>query len=205
MAFSDTGCTVDVVCPGTHPVAKTKAVRHLHEYRALAPLPSFLEAILAAKPDLVIPTDDLSTRHLHELYLIHTRSGGHQVCALIERSLGAGANFTTLSARTKIIHIARNEGIRVPDATVISNIQELRKWGTKNGFPIVLKADGSSGGEGVRIVNTFEEAERAFGILKSPPSLARTAKYNRPRLDIGPAFPPPASLCRKCAIVYSRA
>lgn len=177
IAFSETGCTVDVVCPETHPVAKTKAARHLHRYSALSPLISFLEAIVAAKPDLVIPTDDLSTRHLHDLYLSQKRCGGAEICALIERSLGDAASFATLSARTKIIQTARDEGIRVPDASVISDVNDLREWATKSGFPTVLKADGSSGGEGVRIVSTFEEAERAFHRLKSPPSLAKTTKY----------------------------
>jgi acetyl/propionyl-CoA carboxylase alpha subunit len=44
------------------------------------------------------------------------------------------------------------------------------------GLPTVLKADGTSGGDGVRIVHTLAEAESAFRALVSPPPLARAAK-----------------------------
>jgi formate-dependent phosphoribosylglycinamide formyltransferase (GAR transformylase) len=44
------------------------------------------------------------------------------------------------------------------------------------GFPFVLKADGTSGGYGVRIVHTAEEAEAAFRTLHAPASSARAAK-----------------------------
>jgi hypothetical protein len=40
----------------------------------------------------------------------------------------------------------------------------------------VLKADGTSGGNGVRIAQTFEEAERALRTLQAPPVLARATK-----------------------------
>jgi ATP-grasp domain len=56
---------------------------------------------------------------------------------------------------------------------------------------VVLKADGTSGGDGVRIVRTLEEAERAFSSLQAPPRLLRAAK--RAVLDhdvtlVGPAL-----------------
>src|SRR2546426_8321551 len=41
---------------------------------------------------------------------------------------------------------------------------------------MVLNANGTSGGDGVRIVHTLEQAERAFLELESPPVLARAAK-----------------------------
>jgi len=44
------------------------------------------------------------------------------------------------------------------------------------GFPTVLKANGTSGGEGVRVVHTAQEAERAFRRLQAPPIFARVAK-----------------------------
>jgi hypothetical protein len=44
------------------------------------------------------------------------------------------------------------------------------------GFPAVLKADGTSGGVGVRIVRCPEEAERGFRSLKAPPLAIRAAK-----------------------------
>jgi ATP-grasp domain len=179
LALVEAGCTVDVVCPSAHPVSRTRSVRRLYPYRGLAPLTSFLEAILSAKPDLVIPSDDLSTRHLHAIYARQQRSGTArtEISALIEQSLGDSGSFATLYARTKTMQLAREQGIRVPEGTVVSNLQQLRDWTRKSGFPTVLKTDGSSGGGGVRIVSTWEDAERAYRKLPAPPAFARTAKH----------------------------
>ena len=74
------------------------------------------------------------------------------------------------------IEAARDEGVRVPQTEVISNIEGLRKWVARTGLPAVLKADGSSGGDGVRIVRTTEQAECAFRSLSNPPLWARATK-----------------------------
>jgi formate-dependent phosphoribosylglycinamide formyltransferase (GAR transformylase) len=72
--------------------------------------------------------------------------------------------------------IARDVGIRAPKTKAIENREDLREWLAGNGFPAVLKANGTSGGDGVRIVHTMEEAERALRALQAPPLLARAAK-----------------------------
>jgi len=73
--------------------------------------------------------------------------------------------------------LAREEGIRVPDSQVIADTADLDGWMAHTGLPTVLKSDGSSGGEGVRVVRTPEEANRAFHVLQAPPSLARAVKH----------------------------
>jgi len=45
------------------------------------------------------------------------------------------------------------------------------------GFPAVLKANGTSGGDGVRVVRAMDEAERAFRLLQAPPRVLRAAKH----------------------------
>jgi biotin carboxylase len=72
--------------------------------------------------------------------------------------------------------LAEQEGIRVPKTKRISNHSDLKNWISTTGFPSVLKANGTSGGDGVRVVDTREEAEHAFKTLQSPPLLARAAK-----------------------------
>jgi len=179
LALSNAGCIVKAVCPPRHPVGKTTAVSQLHVYNGLAPLASFADAIAAAKPDLIVPSDDLATRHLHELFRQQKRHGkaGASFCALVERSLGAPESFPIVYARTAFIKLAQEEGIRAPKSEVITNIDELRRWIAQTGLPTVLKANDTSGGGGVRIVRTLEEAERAFQALGAPPSLARTTKH----------------------------
>lgn len=178
MALDGAGCLVDAVCPARHPLGRMRAVRRAHAYRGLMPLKSFAEAMAATKPDFVVPGDDLATCHLHQLYDRERTRGepGQWVCELIGRSLGAPESFPVVYARTAFMDMAREQGIRAPKTEVISNINDLRKWVTRVGLPTVLKANGTSGGEGVRVAHTLEEAERAFRALQAPPLLARAVK-----------------------------
>jgi hypothetical protein len=178
IALANAGCAVAAVCPSRHALAKTTAVRRVHPYRGLMPTASFAAAITSARPDLIVPGDDLATRHLHNLYDRERRRGkaGAPICELIERSLGAPESFPVLSSRAPFIELAEKEGIRVPQTAIIGNIDDLKKWEHDRGFPAVLKTDGSSGGYGVRIVHTLKDAERAFRGLQAPPLLARVAK-----------------------------
>jgi acetyl/propionyl-CoA carboxylase alpha subunit len=129
------------------------------------------------KPDFIIPGDDLATQHLHELYCREQPPGKTGALSeLIERSLGAPQSFFIVYARTTFMECAREAGVRVPKSEVITNIAALRKWAARSGFPTVLKADGTSGGDGVRVVHTLEEAESAFQALQAPPLLSRAVK-----------------------------
>jgi biotin carboxylase len=95
---------------------------------------------------------------------------------LIERSLGSSESFPVVYARAAFMEMARLENIRAPKTGVIENVDDLKIWVAQTGFPIVLKADGTSGGVGVRVANTFEQAERAFRTLHAPPLMARAVK-----------------------------
>ena len=177
MALANAGCAVEVVCPADHPVGKANAPLHTHTYHGLAPLLSFKNAIVAANPDLIVPGDDLATRHLHDLHRREQQSNSASaICKLIECSLGAPASFPVMFARNDSMRAAEQQDIRVPKTTVVENVDDLKKVSAHFGFPLVLKADGTSGGSGVRIVHTLEEAEHALRILEAPPVFARAAK-----------------------------
>lgn len=203
VALANAGFTVDAVCPSNHSLGKTDAVRQIFRYRGLHALASFGNAIASAKPDLIVPGDDLATEHLHLLYDQQQRKGeaGAPICALIERSLGASEGFSALNARTKFMELAKNEGVRVPKTEVIRDSGDLKKWIEQTCLPTVLKADGSSGGEGVRVVRTIEEAERALRVLQAPPLMARAAK--RALIDQDPRLVWP-SLLRRRSIVNAQ-
>src|ERR1700722_158505 len=179
MALANAGFTVDIVCPRRHPVSKTKVARKIHRFNGLAPLRSLSAAITDAEPELIVPGDDLATRHLHRLYERERQNGkaGSAICALIERSLGAAESFPVSYARAAFMEMAEQEGIRIPKTGVIGNFDGLKDWIVRNGFPAVLKANGTSGGVGVRVVRTVDEAERAFGLLQAPPRFLRAAKH----------------------------
>ncbi len=178
MALSNAGCMVEAVCPARHPLEKTSAVRRTHSYHGLMPLMSLAKAIRSARPDLIVPGDDLSTHQLHHLYCREKSRGadGVAICALIERSFGAPESFPVVYERATFMRMAGDEGIRTPKTAVVGNLEDLRRLAAEIGFPAVVKADGTSGGVGVRIVQTLEEAESAFRTLQTPPLLARAAK-----------------------------
>jgi len=178
MALAKVGCNLEAVCLSRHPLAKTRAVRKVYPYSWWTPLESITNAIASSKPDLVIPSDDLAALQLHDLYLQQRHHGKAEesICALIEKSLGAPASFPIVYARTALMGLAQEEGIRVPKTAVIAGRRDLEEWAACPGFPAVLKANGTSGGDGVRIVRTLEEAERALRMLEAPPLLARALK-----------------------------
>lgn len=172
MGLAKAGFGVEAICPIHHPLARTTVVRKRHPYLGHAPLRSFSDAITAAEPNLLVPADDVATRQLHQLHDRERRNGkaGQAVCALIERSLGNSENFPTLERRAAIMQLAHEAGIRVPQTEVIASAADLEKWFNRFSFPVVLKADGTSGGAGVRVVYSLGEAKRAFrelqGILR---------------------------------------
>jgi hypothetical protein len=176
---------------------KTRAGRKIHVYHGLAPLNSFAAAIEDARPHLIIPGDDLSVRHLHRLYARERRQGkaDSAICAAIERSLGAEESFPVAYDRARFMQLAREEGIRIPNTEAIANLDGLKDWIVRNGFPLVLKANGTSGGDGVRIVQTVEDAERAFCSLQASPRLLRAIK--RAVVDHDATLVEPALLRRK--------
>jgi hypothetical protein len=178
MAMAQAGFAVDAVCPAGHPLVKTSALRTGYPYSGLTASRSIARSILASKPDLVIPCDDLASLQLHQLYAAEEKRGGagSPICAVLARSLGNPANFPMLYERATFIEMAANESVRVPKMTVVASLDEMRRWATNVGLPIVLKSDCSSGGEGVRVAQTMLDAERAFSKLHAPPMLAQAAK-----------------------------
>lgn len=204
MALAKAGCAVDAVCPPGHPVIKTSAVREMHGYNGLAPLKSFKAAIVASRPDLIVPGDDLATRHLHDLHRTGRQEGnaGALICALVERSLGPAESFPVMFARSVFMEAAQQEGIRVPKTGVVANIADVRKQAGRLGFPLVLKANGTSGGDGVKIVQTIEEAARTHRSLQAPPLFARAAKRALVDKDTTLLWP---SLLRRRFVVNAQA
>ena len=200
MALGNAGFDVKAVCPSRHPLRGAHSVRETHPYRFLAPLISFRRAITATAPDLVVPGDDLAVQHLHEVHARESRDGnaGGMICALIERSLGAPESFPLVYARTRFMELAQDVGLRVPKTQRIGSIGDLRRWIAQAGFPTVLKADGSSGGLGVRIVHSAEEAASAFQTLQAPPNVLRAAKWTL--LDQDARLVWPSLLRRRSAV-----
>jgi biotin carboxylase len=203
VSLANTGFTVDAICPSRHPLSKTHAVRKVYEYRGLSPLASLRDAIASAKPDLIVPGDDLASQHLYALHQQQETAdkAGTDLRALIERSLGAPENFPALYARTNFMKAAEEQGIRVPHTEVISDASDLRNWIARAGLPVILKADGSSGGIGVKVAHNLEEATQALRDLQAPPLIARAAKRALIDQDVTLVWP---SLLRRRSVVNAQ-
>lgn len=209
IALANAGCTVDAICPSGHPLQVTSALRRAYPYEGLRPLASFATAVASTKPDIVLPGDDLATRHLHKLYFREKNkaSGDASLYALIERSLGSPESFPIVDSRSAFLQLACQEGIRVPRTQIVRNAEDLEEWVRQVGLPMVLKAEGTTGGEGVRIVQAMDEAKRALRAVQSPPRLARMAKrvlLNRDRTLVWPTLVRQRSVVNAQAFVGGR-
>ncbi|MFZ0640161.1 MAG: hypothetical protein WAM59_10725, partial [Candidatus Acidiferrales bacterium] len=170
----------------------------------MAPLGLLADAIIATNPLIIVPTDDVASRHLHRLHDRERRHGrpDSPICALIERSIGAPEGFPIVEARAAVMALAEEERVRVPKTQVVATFAELSKWLTRAGLPTVLKADGTSGGTGVRIVQTLEEAAKAFRELRTAPPSPRTRLQNLLRQGKALVWPP---LLRHRTVVNAQA
>ena len=173
VALTNAGCSVQAVCPSDSPIAKTTILKGKFLFRGLAPLKSITAAIAGAKPDLLVSGDDLATWHLHCLYSssLHEGEGTRE---LIARSLGSPEYFPIVDDRASFMRAAQEIGVRVPRTAVLADSQDFQK--SQIGFPVVLKANGTSGGDGVRVVRSEQEARAALRYLQAPPLLARAIK-----------------------------
>ena len=173
MALAGAGCSVEAVAPRGHAITTTQALQCFHPYYGF--LSSIRAAVIAAQPDFVIPCDDYATESLHR---IHSEDAASRLglAPLIERSLGPSEHYAAIRTRGSLLSEANSLGISVPDTEVLPDKSALRAWLSTNPLPAYMKADGTSGGVGVRLVATSEDAEDAFDALSSPPGVLRTLK-----------------------------
>ena len=178
IAFSHAGAQIDAICPARHVIRKAAELRNAYTYKALSPLESLRAAISSSQPDLIVSADDLTTQHLIDLHALEKTNGnsGSVICELIERSIGPHGSFSFMTARARFMELANEEGVRIPKTGAIRDLADLEAWAAESGFPIVLKADGSSSGEGTKIVQSLPQAEHALKSLQEPVELIRVVK-----------------------------
>ncbi len=179
IAFSNMECDVAVLCPSPgHPAEKTNAVHRIFHYSGLHPLKVLRSAVESFNPDIIVPLCDRGVQHLHDLYaLAHSpESADRRMAQLIERSLGSPDSFRTVSSRHDLLKLAHSEGILIPEMIAIEGKGNLSSWNEETAPPWVIKADGTCGGRGVRIVNTIIEAESEYLDLVEHPGLIELTK-----------------------------
>jgi len=184
MAFAELGCDVAMLCPPEgHPAYTVESIRQRFVYDGFAPVASLRAAIDRFRPDLVLPTCDRGLAHMHRLHDEAWGNGEDWIVGCIERSLGAEESYPIVSNRYKLLRLAEEEGIRVPTTMLLTAKWDLPA-AAGMGLPLVVKADGTWGGCGVKVARTGAELESAYRELRGRrgiPWLIKEVALNRDR------------------------
>ena len=167
-AFAGVGARVEALFPAGHMMGKSRFLAGGHGYRPLFPLTSLDIAIRSAAPDLIVPCDDRAVAQLLALGARDPRAG-----ALVSHSLGCPESYPALTARDRFVDAARSAGIAAPHTVRLNSETDLDGELSRSGFPAVLKADGSWGGEGVVVARNLDQARHAFRRLSAGTSRLR--------------------------------
>ncbi len=187
LAMAEGGFDVRVIAPDDHAAHGMSglAAERIGSSRAEA-LATIASCVRRYKPDLLVPGDELAISYLRRLYARAVRGRGSDPRAmadLIEASLGAPSSFAFGYQKSRLVSLAKAEGLLVPDTLVVRSIDAVRRLAEKSKFPLVLKHDESFGGRAVRVVGGVEEAVRAFAELQSSASRLAALKQVAKKLD----------------------
>jgi hypothetical protein len=171
IALARNGCRVGVVCPAGHPLTLVSGIDYIRRYRGIRSLSNLRRCISEWAADVVIPCDDGVVAQLHEL---HRRDP--TLRDLIERSIGSPDGYPIVRSRFQLLNTAENMGIRVPKTVRVGSAQDLVMWHRDNPSISVLKVDGGSGGNGVRISRSLDESLLAWRELSKHPTAAQSWK-----------------------------
>lgn len=158
-AFAAVGCEVDAIAPGSHPLRASRYLSRGFVLRANAPSSSLWRAIAEAAPDLIVPCDDRMVLHLIQLYDEAVASAEDSgVRELLERSLGRPDEYLGFMQRSSFSALAVALGLKVPLTRALNSQDDLATALRDLSLPLVLKRDHTSGGTGVHIAGSLDEA-----------------------------------------------
>jgi hypothetical protein len=155
------GCDVRAVCPPGHPLTHVAGIRHIYRYSGIFSFSSLRRAMRDCRPDIVIPCDDGAVAQLHAIH-----QADPSLRSLIERSLGPPESYSVVENRHAFLSVAIDLGISVPSTRRIEKAEDLVAWHAQSAAPAVLKVDGESGGNGVRISHSLDESLAAWRELR---------------------------------------
>ena len=166
LEMADGGMEVRALVPDDHALFKmcTVTVERLGRTRNEA-LRTISRTVERYSPDLLVPGDDPAIDLLRTLYERALRGRGarpDRTAKLVEASLGAPSSFVFARKKSLFVSLARDEGLSVPKTEVVRDLGQLQACMATARFPLVIKRDETSGGEGVRIVANEVEARRTF-------------------------------------------
>ena len=159
------------MCPAGHPLGFVSGMDYIRRYGGIRSFSTLRRCVSERPPDVVIPCDDGIVAQLHALHRQEPR-----LRDLIERSIGSPHGYSIVSSRYQLLNTAEILGIRVPKTVRVRSAQDLVAWHQDNDCSSVLKVDGESGGNGVRISRSLEESLAAWRELSMRPTAAQAWK-----------------------------
>jgi hypothetical protein len=162
IALLQLGCEVDALCPRGNPVALIKGIGRVFRHPGLRWQAGLLRALAACPADLILPCDDDAAVALSELHdsLSGSDAGTRRIQQLIRRSLGTPSACTFATHRTRLMALARDAGIRIPETRDLGDGAALGDWMQRQGYPAVVKLDQTWGGLGVSMIRGAEDLAR---------------------------------------------
>jgi hypothetical protein len=173
------GCRVSVLCPVRHPLTLVRRLERIERYRGVNSLACLARAITSVKPDVVIPCDDGVVAQLHALH-----EADPSLRRVIERSLGDPSGFPIVRSRRQLLEAAMALGIAVPETRRVNGPEDLEFWHEHIADAGVLKVDGESGGNGVRICKSLTDSMAGWREFSAP--LSAAANWKRLAIDRDP-------------------
>ena len=171
ISLAKSGFQVAAVSPRGSLVRQTKAVQSHFVYRWWAGPNSIARAIAAWSPDFLVCADDQAVSDLHRLHDEASRdikNGDPALVKLIEASLGDASSFAPARKKSRFIVDAQSVGVRCPKTIIVPDDHKIEPIFPTVSYPIVVKADGSWGGMGVRFASNETEARTAIRDLATP-------------------------------------
>lgn len=181
--FRRVGFNVEVTAPQQQPVRSLAQPPLFHDLGMLNGVSfgpwgaraNIRRSIIEARPDLVVPCDDLAARLLRQ---IGTRASGW-LKELIELSVGPASSYAVLGSRSEQVALARRVGVRTPSSVVVSDLSSLLRAAEDIGLPAFLKRDGTWAGEGVAAIEERDDIEAVWSRISSAHLLPSTLRRAR--------------------------
>lgn len=124
------------------------------------------DAITDFAPDFVIPADEHAVRFVQFVLAEGKRFGlPEAVRRVLQRSVGHVPDPNPIGRRWRMLELAAALGFDIPVHAVAPSLAEAAQFAERNGWPIYLKRDHSSGGYWVRRADNNAELVEAYFYL----------------------------------------
>lgn len=171
-ALVEAGFSVSTCRPKGHALELVEGLESDCRLNRMRPLRSLAAAIKQGGPDIILPGDEPAVILLRRLHS-RVQTSDPELADLIARSLGNVDDWPSIESRTGLADAARTLKVSAPATKVVADVDSLLASADEHGPAIVLKTDGSWGGDGVAIVRDPSHLREAWRAMSRPLSFPR--------------------------------